>query len=90
MLAPVRPIVSAAGLKQGVELTVAGTGSGVCDPERRHDAWRHVGPPVRSFAAARIVGGQSFPAFEMPTVDSNAMNLEGFRLRLVLGHIGAD
>ena len=90
MLAPVFAGVGAARFEQGVELAVAGSGAGACDAERRRDPWVHVGPPVRPLAAACVVGGEALPGFEVATVESDAMDLERLRFRLVLGHVGAD
>src|SRR5271165_5395365 len=44
----------------------------------------------RPLAPAGIVGGQALASFEVPAVDGDAVDLEGLRLGLVLGHIGAD
>ena len=90
MLAPVSPIVGPPRLKEGVELIVAGVGPDLDDAERSRDARRHIRPPVRPLAPAGIVGGQAFAGFEVPAADGDAVDLEGFGLGLVLGHIGAD
>ena len=86
MFAPVLAGVGAARFEQGVELSVAGMGVGVCDAERRSDAWVHVGAPVRPLASACIVGGQALAGFEVATVEGDAMDFERVR---VLAHPGS-
>ena len=76
MLAPVLAGVGAARFEEGVQLAVAGSGAGAVDPERRRDAWVHVGPPVRPLAPACVVGGEALTGFEVATVESDAMDLE--------------
>src|ERR1700727_102749 len=67
-----------------------GSGTGAADAERRREPRVHVGPPVRPLAAACVVGGEAVPGFEVATIEGDAMDLEGFGLGRVLGHVGAD
>ena len=90
MLAPVLAAVSAACFEQGVELAVAGSGADACDAERRSEPRVHGGPPVCPFAPTCVVGGEALPGFEVATVERDAVDLEGFGLGRVLGHVGAD
>ena len=76
MVAPGLAGVGPPRFEQGVELAVAGSGARACDAERRGDAWVHVGPPVRPFASACVVGREALAGFEVATVEGDAMHLE--------------
>ena len=90
MLAPVGAVVGPARLEQGVEFAVARLGVNVREAQRRSDPWREVWPPVRALAPAGVVGGEPFAGFEITAVKGDAVDLEGFGLGPVLGHISAD